>query len=94
MKPTPEDKNDGLKPKYKITHADGTPCDPNAQYFVLRLDFHDGCDEKHIAACRHAALIYADDMTLHLPRLTEDLYAICLRPHRMPNNVICPTQKP
>lgn len=30
--------NKGLYGKYKIEKADGTPTDPNAQYFVLRAD--------------------------------------------------------
>ena len=72
-KPTAEDKRDGLKPKYHITHVDGSPCDPRAKYFVLRLDFHKGCDEHHIGACRAAALEYADGIRLHLPALSRDL---------------------
>ena len=76
MRPTEEEKAAGLLPKYHITHADGTPCDPNAQYFVLRLDFHDGCDEKHVAACRTAALTYADEIAEHLPALSADLQAM------------------
>lgn len=28
----------GLYNKYAVTHADGSPTDPNAQYFVLRID--------------------------------------------------------
>ena len=28
----------GLYNKYTITKTDGTPVDPNAQYFVLRID--------------------------------------------------------
>jgi len=73
MKPTPEDKRDGLKTKYQIRHADGTPCDPNAQYFVLRLDYHEDCDEIHIDACRMAARMYANDIREHLPALSIDL---------------------
>jgi len=73
MKPTPEDKRDGLKPKYQIAHADGTPCDPNARYFVLRLDYHYECDERHIRACRLAACTYANEIEDHLPELSIDL---------------------
>jgi hypothetical protein len=76
MKPTDEDKRDGLKPKYQISRADGTPCDPTAQYFVLRLDYHDGCDEKHIDACRVAAMHYAVWVRNHLPQLSADLLSI------------------
>jgi len=28
----------GYYKKYSITKADGRPCDPDAEYFVLRLD--------------------------------------------------------
>jgi len=73
MKPTPEDKRDGLKPKYQITHADGTPCDPAAKYFILRLDYHEGCDRKHVAACRAAARTYAGQIADHLSALSDDL---------------------
>lgn len=31
-------KNEELFNKYKIEHADGTPTDPGAVYFVLRID--------------------------------------------------------
>jgi hypothetical protein len=76
MKPTPEDIRDGLKPKYQIVHADGTPCDPNAQYFVLRLDYHYECDERHIRACRLAAGVYAAEIADHLPMLSNELESI------------------
>jgi hypothetical protein len=73
MKPSPEDKRDGLKSKYQIAHADGTPVDPNAQYFVLRLDYHTDCDDVHVGACRMAARTYADIVADHLPALSKDL---------------------
>jgi len=76
MKPTVEDKRDGLKSKYQIRHADGTPCDENAVYFVLRLDFHNGCDPDHIKACRCAARTYAGQIIDHLPALSADLLKI------------------
>lgn len=76
MKPISEDKQDGFKLKYQIAHADGTSCDPNATYFILRLDFHEGCDTKHVAACRKAALTYATEITDHLPKLSADLKAM------------------
>ena len=75
QKPTPQDKRDGLKPKYHITHADGTPCDPNAAYFVLRLDYHPNCDRNHIDASLKAAETYATTIARHLPELASDLLA-------------------
>lgn len=77
VKPTPEDRRDGLKKKYNITHADGSPVDADAKYFWLRLDYHEGCDRKHIAACRQAALYYAQEIRHHLPALSADLREIC-----------------
>ncbi len=47
----------GLHKRYAITKANGTPCDPNALYFVLRLD-SGGSDREHIKACRSAAIAY------------------------------------
>ena len=31
-------KTGGLYDKYHVERKDGTPCDPEAQYFVLRVD--------------------------------------------------------
>lgn len=53
-----EEKPSGLHRRYNVTKADGTPCDPNAVYFVLRLD-GGGDDLGHIDACRAAAKEYA-----------------------------------
>lgn len=46
--------------------------DPNAEYFVMRLDT-DGSDLKHIAACRIGIHAYADAIYPHLPELAIDL---------------------
>ena len=73
MKPTAADKRDGLKPKYIVRHADGTPTARTAKYFVLRLDYHRGCDPRHIAACRIAVAEYAYHIDDHLPALAADL---------------------
>ena len=73
QKPTDEDKRDGLKPKYRITHADGTPVDPEGVYFVLRLDYHEDGDGAHIAACRFAIRTYIAAIEEHLPHLAADL---------------------
>jgi hypothetical protein len=74
MKPTEADKRDGLKRKYNIEHADGTGVDRDAEYFVLRLDFHEGCDTTHVNACRAAIRCYAQNIKDHLPKLSEDLF--------------------
>jgi hypothetical protein len=50
-------KKQGLISRYKITKLDGSDVDPNAHYFVLRLD-KNGSDKKHIAACRKAICVY------------------------------------
>jgi len=77
MKPTPEDRTKGLYPKYLINHADGSPTDGDASYFVLRYDFHPGCDPIHVDACRAALRTYASLIRQHLPTLSIDLlYAL------------------
>ena len=61
----PKDVNpQGLHQRYCVTKTDGQPCDPMATYFVLRLDQF-GNDGQHIAACRTAALGYADYIDAH-----------------------------
>ena len=55
--PSPEENPHGFHARYKITKADGSPVDPRALYFVLRLDPH-GSDMVHLAACRAAAKTY------------------------------------
>ena len=51
--------NPGLYNKYQISHTDGSPIDPEAVYFVLRLD--------NDLAARKAAKIYAfETKALHL----------------------------
>lgn len=76
MNPTAADKKDGLKAKYKITHTDGAPCDPEAKYFVLRLDNHEGMDAFHVSCCREAAKLYAQLISSHLPKLSRDLLRV------------------
>jgi len=57
----------GLYNKYNITKADGSPMDPNAFYFVLRLD-----KDKH---ARVAAKAYAGSVRAENPSLAEQLEA-------------------
>lgn len=55
----------GLFRKYLIHKADGSPVDPNADYFVLRLDTD--------PAARAAALTYAREIFIKAPVLAQDL---------------------
>lgn len=57
--------NAGLYGKYIVQKADGSDVDPNADYFVLRLDTD--------PAAQRAALRYADIVRVESPRLAEDL---------------------
>lgn len=56
---------DGLRAKYIIGKADGSPVDPKAQYFVLRLDTD--------PAARIAALVYANCIAVTNPSFADDL---------------------
>lgn len=65
MKEIPNRYNDtegGLHRRYKVTKIDRdgkeVPPDPNAVYFVLRLD-HGGSDPRHILACQEGVLEFA-----------------------------------
>lgn len=59
MIPTREENPTGFHARYKVTKADGTPCDPDAVYFVLRIDAG-GKDHAHVSACRSALRTYVD----------------------------------
>jgi hypothetical protein len=63
---------DGLKAKYIITKADGTPCE--GRYFVLKLDSK---DPVHARASQLAARTYAQVVLgyPHLEQLGLDLLA-------------------
>lgn len=65
-------KNTGIINKYKITKADGSSVDPDAEYFVLRLD-DKGKDPIHVKACRAAVQEYAKQIANHLPILSAEL---------------------
>lgn len=47
----------GFHQRYIVSRSDGTPTDPNAVYFVGRLD-NGGKDPVHLEACRQAARMY------------------------------------
>ncbi len=59
----------GLYKKYQVTKIEGDT-DPNALYFVLRLD------TDH--AARVAAISYANRVADENPTLAKDLYEVCI----------------
>jgi hypothetical protein len=61
----------GLYGKYVITKADGSPVDPSADYFVLRLDTD--------PAARAAARTYARNMYYRNQVLADELEARCAK---------------
>lgn len=65
---------DGLKIKYHITKADGTPVDEQGVYFVLKLNSDNNA---HASACIAGARAYAEAIKDTLPRLAEDLLWKC-----------------
>lgn len=66
-------KNEGLHRKYEIRHTDGSPVDPNGQYFVLKLN---SADPAHREACRAALQTYAEKIKDVLPQLAKDLFVL------------------
>lgn len=48
------------------------PCDPKAEYFVLRLDEYQN-DENHRNACLFAVNAYANKIEKFIPKLAKDL---------------------
>lgn len=63
------DTHRGFYRKYHITKADGSPTDPKADYFVLRLDE----DNPWGHACREAVLGLARNLRNEFPQLASDL---------------------
>ena len=74
MIPTKEQNPNGLHLRFRVERTDGKPIDPNAEYFVLRLD-DSGSNTAHIAACRKAILTYAKEIEPQIPQLAADLQA-------------------
>lgn len=70
--PGPEECPNGFHRRYEVSKTSGEPCDPDAEYMVLRLDWG-GDDKKHIWACRIAAVAYAQMIADHLPELSKDI---------------------
>ncbi len=87
----------GYHARYEIKKADGTPCDPSAVYFVLRLDSGGG-DHHHIAACRAAMRAYIesatggplDDLALDLEGLLDEQSPISVEDNPFPIPVSWP----
>ena len=71
MIPNKSENPSGLYNRYLVEKREGQT-DPNAEYFVLRLD-DGGSDPAHIAACRKAVMTYANEIEPHLPQLAADL---------------------
>ncbi len=65
----------GLHRRYNVTKADGSPVDPRAIYFVLRLDQY-GDDQEHTKACRQAARVYAHNAPMNLAKMSIELKAL------------------
>jgi len=69
--PSRESNPEGLHQRYIVKKADGTS-NPDAKYFVLRLDL-DGEDKLHAAACRKAAQTYIRNAPKHMRKVAEEL---------------------
>lgn len=65
------DKRKGLQVKYIIQKVNGHPTDPNAYYFVLRVDSNG--EPCHVRACRKALRTYAENISTVLPEFAKDL---------------------
>lgn len=64
-----QDRNRGWYGKYIIEKVDGTPIDPQAEYFVLRIDKD--------PAARIAAMAYAEAIRETAPQLSIDIIQKC-----------------
>lgn len=67
--------SEGLKRKYEIRKADGSPVDPRGVYFVLKLN---SSDPVHAKASRMAAWAYANSVEndSRLAPLASDLFML------------------
>ena len=64
-------KGKGLYNKYNISRTDGTPIDPNDEYFVLKVNGNG--DVNHLEASRKGVLAYAEAIKPYLPELSIEL---------------------
>lgn len=67
-----EENPNGLHHKYIISRTDGTPINPDNEYFLLKVKGEG--DPKHIEACQIALLAYAGAIQEHLPKLADDIF--------------------
>ena len=74
---TIEENPKGFHSRYIVSKANGEPVDPDAIYFVLRVD-NGGDDPMHLCACRSALRAYAEIAmrTGHLKQLGEELWSM------------------
>ncbi len=63
----------GLETRYIIKNRDGSPVDPSATYYVLKLSG----TSQHARASRAALNVYAEKMAIVLPRLAADCKQMC-----------------
>ena len=70
--PTEAENPEGLHGRYIVTKANGDPVDPDAFYFVLRID-SGGSDPRHLTACHNAIMTYCEHIEDHIPQLANDL---------------------
>ncbi len=80
--PEMEENPEGLHRRYTVTKNNGEAVDPNAIYFVLRLD-NGGRDKTHIRACREAAKAYVFSIYKQNPpamvQVAEDLERLLVK---------------
>ncbi len=68
-----KDRERGLYGKYILYKADGSPVDPDARYFVLRLD--EKGEPNHVQASRRAVELYAYEIEDSHRQLSRNLKA-------------------
>lgn len=79
----------GLHRRYVVEKVEGET-DPNAIYFVLRLDSL-GSDKGHVLACQESALLYASLIRETHPLLAADLEKLVAgeRAKFVINSILC-----
>lgn len=61
---------DGLKKKYVVMRADGSPADPRGMYFAIKLNSN---KPAHAKAAQASALVYAEFIADECPELAANL---------------------
>jgi len=75
----------GLRRKYRVTKADGTPADRNGMFFVLKLN---SSNRAHARASQAAVLVYAEMVEDDIPRLAADLRSTVMQLRRDGESVL------